>query len=74
MGRSAPAGQRTFPRGSDVTRCCCPHDVAQVLGQSAGRARRVLGQVEEVSKSVTNTPGLYREVPAPLVLPPTENG
>ena len=50
MGRSAPAGQRTFPRGSDVTHCCCPHDVAQVLGQSAGRARRVLGQVEEVSK------------------------
>ena len=48
VGWAAPARQRAFPRGSGVTGCGRPDDVAQVLGQSACRAWRVRGQVEEV--------------------------
>lgn len=48
VGRPASAWQRAFPGGSGVTGCCRPDDVAQVTGQSACRARGVLGQIEEV--------------------------
>jgi hypothetical protein len=57
VSRAASARQRAFPGGAGVTCRGGPDDVAQVCGQSPGRAGGVLGQVEEVVQVGDHHPG-----------------